>query len=369
MNIGISTFHFAPNSGAMLQCYALQKTIESMGHQVTIINYRPEYHTDRYSPFRNPFKYSNDLISFAKNVFYNRNAFKRYTRNKCFAKFEKYFNQSQVFTSLDQWKKLNVNLDAIVCGSDQIWNKTLTNNSFDGAYFAAFPGYSGKKIAYAASVGETNIEDNLIELNRLLSDFSAISMREHISSKKMESVLNKHVSTVPDPTLLLDSSEYEELFVKLDLPKHYLLVYFFGNNELLPKVINEYEKRYHIPIISISPYKNQINYKYRWISDLGPAEFLSYIYGSDAVITNSFHCSVFSTIFKKKLVVIKNRSRNERLVNLFNSLDANNLIVGNESDILPSIENLNNCSDLSEKIKLQKKIGRNFLEKNLGVTI
>lgn len=41
MRIGVLTFHRALNYGAVLQCFALFKTLKSMGHDVEIIDYRP----------------------------------------------------------------------------------------------------------------------------------------------------------------------------------------------------------------------------------------------------------------------------------------------------------------------------------------
>ena len=43
MKIGILTFHCAYNFGAMLQCYALQEFISSLGYETHVINYRPQY--------------------------------------------------------------------------------------------------------------------------------------------------------------------------------------------------------------------------------------------------------------------------------------------------------------------------------------
>ena len=42
MKIGILTFHWATNYGAVLQCYALQTYLESLGHDVRVINYKPK---------------------------------------------------------------------------------------------------------------------------------------------------------------------------------------------------------------------------------------------------------------------------------------------------------------------------------------
>ena len=40
MKIGILTFHRAENFGAVLQCFALQTYLRSMGNEVKIIDYR-----------------------------------------------------------------------------------------------------------------------------------------------------------------------------------------------------------------------------------------------------------------------------------------------------------------------------------------
>ena len=42
MKIGILTVHRAINVGAVLQCYALQETLKSLGHEVWVINYVQE---------------------------------------------------------------------------------------------------------------------------------------------------------------------------------------------------------------------------------------------------------------------------------------------------------------------------------------
>lgn len=39
MRIGVMTFHKSKSHGAMLQAFALQKTLEKLGNEVEIINY------------------------------------------------------------------------------------------------------------------------------------------------------------------------------------------------------------------------------------------------------------------------------------------------------------------------------------------
>ena len=48
MKIGILTFHCAHNYGAILQCFGLQEYLKSLGHDVYVIDYRPDYLTRGY---------------------------------------------------------------------------------------------------------------------------------------------------------------------------------------------------------------------------------------------------------------------------------------------------------------------------------
>ena len=47
MKIGIITVHRAYNYGSVLQCYALQEYLKSLGHDVWVIDYRQQW-TDFY---------------------------------------------------------------------------------------------------------------------------------------------------------------------------------------------------------------------------------------------------------------------------------------------------------------------------------
>ena len=43
MKLGILTFHSVDNYGAVLQAFALQMYLKTLGHDVEIIDYRPSY--------------------------------------------------------------------------------------------------------------------------------------------------------------------------------------------------------------------------------------------------------------------------------------------------------------------------------------
>ena len=49
MKIGILTYHRSHNYGALLQAIALRKVLTGMGHDVTYVDYWPDYHRHMYS--------------------------------------------------------------------------------------------------------------------------------------------------------------------------------------------------------------------------------------------------------------------------------------------------------------------------------
>jgi hypothetical protein len=49
MQIKTITCHNVYNYGASLQAYALQHYLESLGHNVEIIDFQPWFHQDRYN--------------------------------------------------------------------------------------------------------------------------------------------------------------------------------------------------------------------------------------------------------------------------------------------------------------------------------
>ena len=59
MNIGILTFHWATNYGAIMQCYALQSYLTSVGHNVKIINYKPRQYDNSFCNFLRHRKFLN----------------------------------------------------------------------------------------------------------------------------------------------------------------------------------------------------------------------------------------------------------------------------------------------------------------------
>ncbi|MCD8317941.1 MAG: polysaccharide pyruvyl transferase family protein, partial [Paraprevotella sp.] len=147
MRIGILTYSSAHNYGAMLQCYALQEFLKTLGHTVYVIDYRPDYF--QYGLFVGWKWISFSPVKTWRKVRFQFHTFKcQRQRYLAFERFSKrYFHLKTLRLSYYQ-----DDIDCFVLGSDQIWRKN--RGKFDPVYWGDFEESKGHKfISYAASMG------------------------------------------------------------------------------------------------------------------------------------------------------------------------------------------------------------------------
>ena len=219
MKVGIITYHFAINYGAVLQCYALSKFLESKGYEIEVINY-----------VNSKQKRNNDVIKHdggIKSVIVNflLLPFRSKIKNKKY-KFESFVNKIQLSKKIQNTDELKEyinsnNFNVIISGSDQVFNPKI--DDFDLAFLLPFD-INCKKISYAASTGNANIDD-ISKLKKYLEKFDRISIREANDLEKFKNIAI-NIKVVCDPTLLLSKNDWKMLFsTKGD--SNYLLCYFF----------------------------------------------------------------------------------------------------------------------------------------------
>lgn len=354
MKIGIITFHWGTNYGGVLQAYALQEYIKKLGSEVQIINYAP--HTFRDS-FIRCFRTKNPRIAF-ENI-------KEYLKEQKFKLFRKnYLNTTRRYFSLDELKKEAPELDVYITGSDQVWNPYFLN-TYGPAYFLDFGNDKVKRIAYAVSLGCTKYPTAAMKkIKPCLERFNAISLRENTGLNIMNEMGFNFAKLMPDPTLLLEKSDYEKimidnksekynyaLFYILQPKQHLILrIYDHVNNKLNMKVIN------NLTYISLTKGINE------WLCDICNSQF---------VVTNSFHGVIFSMIFQKQFIVIpiegSLRGMNDRIYTLLQKF-------GLEDRILDVFDELKFSKIIEKQIiwkeieKIQKVVQEEafaFLNKNI----
>lgn len=338
--VGIITFHFARNVGAVLQCVAMVEQLKKLGMDPYVINYRPKYHTVKYRN-RRPAVYMalqhmRILRKEGKSLF---TAFKvgikrfvglllanRYahTRNDKNARFETFISESlpqtREYLTIKALQQDPPEGDAYISGSDQVWNKPLTNGMFDPAYFLRFGSEDTCRIAYAPSMAETNILTEKESFLDSAKGLDAIYFREQVDAERLETLTGKPQYSVKDPTLFLTGKEYEKYERPIPATKPYVFVYTVMKSSRTAEVARLVSGETGFPIWDGSVTGYITADKRTYDPACGPGEFLSYIKNAEFVVTNSFHGTVFSLLYKKNFVTVTNDKRNARMEDLLTSL-------------------------------------------------
>lgn len=321
MKIGILTFHAQQNYGGVLQCFAMRKILEQMGHEVVVV--------DRW-----PSSGQRAL----KGVLLTRDlkALMRYAlRALCgcgdSALFVRAIRSVKFVTSLGltkyhfhEWKEApkDLGLDCLLVGSDQVWR------CGDWAHPSAYlleGAPKVKAISYAASFGMKEIPAEYLGLYaRGLSRFDAISCRER-EGVEICRRLGFPATHVADPTLLAEKSVWDEL-IGVRCPssnvQKKLVCYFMSVN--VKDVISQLEEfakknNCRVEVLADTPWLKEFPKSLRelaacrWNSyphvkiaaGYGPKEFVRAMSSATWTLTDSFHAVMFSTIFGLNLRFIK----------------------------------------------------------------
>lgn len=362
MNIGIVTFHRAINYGAILQVFALSKVIGRLGGNAIIIDYISQCvasRNKRMRPSLNPvslYRY----FKYAKTV---------NTQHKYFEQFLEHMSLSAPVSAYVELNELSRTFDAMICGSDQVWNTDITDLDFH--YFLDFVPDSIKKIAYAASFGNTQIPDNTHKtIKKYLSRFYSISVREEAGADLVMQLIGKRPQVVLDPTLLLSVDEWRELKSEEELPQRYILVYSVGEIERLFPTAIEISDKTRLPLVVFSHRKFSTLKNVFYIKSASPSGFIDAFDKADYIITNSFHGTAFSIIFRKKFLIIprtvdssKGLGINSRIVTLLEKTNLNGQIF-TKGDALTVLDTINYIG-AEEKIKAHKQDSIEFIRKSI----
>jgi Polysaccharide pyruvyl transferase. len=322
MKIGILTYHRAENYGALLQAYAMKTYLQSLGHDVSFVDYWPKYHSDYFSLFswsrfmKAPIK-GKILILMNVTVW----LLPRYIRKK---KLQMFMYEKLGIPALPLYtdmKSITNRYDVVVYGSDQIWRKqNLGGVGFDSWYFGSENVVATKKIVYAGSMGtiDTTAEDDSY-IKKMMNNFNSISVREQDLKLYLQR-LDFESSLVVDPVFLLSAEQWRNVAVKSKQKGNYILFY---NLLLTPESSRFAEKlsaKKNLPIVEITKTMPISRLGGKFVTTTSVPEFLGLIDGAEYVISNSFHGVAFSIIFNKQFYAIGMRNKANRVISLLRSL-------------------------------------------------
>lgn len=329
MKIGILTFHSAYNFGAVLQCYALFSTLTKLGHNVEVIDYRPDYLATQKETFhwytfinRSPWK----LTERVKDVLKAKSHY---------AKFEKFSNTnlylSQSCNSQEELKEICNKYDCVVIGSDQVWCDKFNNN--DCSWFGLDTQRKIKWVGYAVSAGKTKYDTN--KLNDLIQRFHAIGARELDLYNTLVSCSqgNIDIAHVLDPTLLAPSDIWEKWHIPI-IKEPYILTYQARESDDVFRLARSIAIQ--LGVKKIIPVDFYPNVKENGLETYvcSPDEFVALVKNARCVVTTSFHGTAFSVILGTPFYTLKlNDGSDGRAQNLLDSINLSDRMIDIGSDI------------------------------------
>ena len=370
--IGILTTYFATNFGAMLQPFAMKRTLENMGYEVEMIRYKQPKVYNVYEPltWRKLPKRPTSIIRFLLDLPILK---LKYKKKRYFLQYM----QKHVQPKLGFIRSIPADYDYYFFGSDQIWNPKITGG-FDKVYFGEFPVKEGaKKIAYAASAEDIVYDNgNIAYLRNHLEKLDHIAVRENKLAEDLRKYTGiKNIEVVVDPTMLADPSIYKEIDHQNPLPgKKFVLFYKIRNCiDFLPKIYKYAQSIGAELLILSSWYEKDIvdfcerNKDVTYLPTAGVEVFLGAIQNAECIFTPSFHGCVFPILYHKPFFsLVLSDSWNTRANDLLCSLGLENRLLTINSEII------NESIDFIEVDRLvaeRRNDSMIFVKKALGLEV
>lgn len=339
MKIGVLTFwKTSDNYGQVLQCFALQTYLRSLGHETFLVrttsgnDQKPSFKMQFMDRLRTAYRLLPFPVYLFKNAvrsgfyFLAHGKFKEHQIERGFDSFRRdYLNCTKVYT-LQMLQDNPPEADMFIVGSDQIWNTT------DGIYFLSWVKDHIGKVAYAASFGARLSSPEFCKLiSPWLKRFDHVSVREQSGLAICDDAGCEHAVCLPDPTLLLHAKDYLAIASEYPQKNKYLLTYFLGTRTSIDwKEIHRFAKKNHLEIVYVAS-QGQVD-KFRH-TNASVGEWLSLVANAEYVITNSFHGTVFSLLFGKKFMTYPVSgplaSMNDRIFTLLTPLGLRGRIYAN----------------------------------------
>lgn len=220
MRIGILTFHRSLNNGAFVQCYSLYKRLkkEFPDAEVEVIDYTspkieqlyPVSIAQYFRGYMQPRAFLSRAKRFLKDPgVIRRNREKKVAFESCYKKITMSDRRFYHEPLRELYTYINSRYDAVVCGSDAIWNYSL--RGFPNPYFLD-TSVTIPKYTYAASCFGMNYEkipdSEKKSIKLILDSYQFLGVRDDESAKFLKSIgcSNSYKHTC-DPTVFLDVND------------------------------------------------------------------------------------------------------------------------------------------------------------------
>lgn len=341
MKIGILTFHWATNYGAILQAYALQEYLTKCGHNVKIINYKPKTFDFSWMFF---IKHPSAMFSFGTIM-------RKRKKEKLLATFRnEYLHITRRYYSIDELQQDQLDFDVVISGSDQILNPSFTycgEKKPTPTYYLSFAKKVKSRIGYAVSFGCVDYPSPAIDYaQQWINNFTQIGVREETGLSILQDLNYKGNSQlVPDPTILRGKELFNDIQIN-SIKKSYTCVY------MLRKKI----KINGDNLIYIDESKKPISME----------EWLSCILNAKTLITNSYHGMIVALLnhvpFVALMEIGNSAGMNDRFNTLLRILNLEYRLTDDKNNIDRIIDTPIDWQKVDVLLNKYKKVGSIFLQ-------
>jgi len=299
-SVGIMSMQRIHNYGSFLQAFSLRGLIESADSSVRVefVDFRPgEPLVSSASGVTSPVQ-----RTLAKLSDYGRLDAGIVDRVR-FINHKRRFGQHHFpLLGLSTRPNYSADVDVLVIGSDEVFNCVQSNANV--GYSRDLFGHgspAGTVISYAGSFGNTTLEKLESfgirdQIARDLRKFSALSVRDQNSAEIVEALTERKAEIHVDPVLA-----YEHLIADRRIPSKrlhddpYLIVYGYAGR-LTPRendLIRDCAGKLGVAILCLGGVQTCGD---RFV-DCSPFELLAYFRDASAIVTDTFHGTVFSLIY------------------------------------------------------------------------
>lgn len=320
MRIGIATW-YKENYGSILQAYATHTLLNEMGQDPVFLQF--DSAGDFFSKVksrvstlgvRQTVKQYSAVVKgrFAVRPFQEKLALRLSAMDRF---VDGNLNVTERVYTRDDYAECLGEADAFLCGSDQIWNPAIT--CYSPFFWLSFVPSGVPKISYAPSMGMPRLSpDDRRFIVSQLNSFSAASVRESTTAEMLNGLegLRVHVETVVDPTLIVPKERWEDLSDTSPVSQQecgYAFAYLLRGNSEQRAFCTRLAQSRGLKLV-VYPYLESVPQgpdAESWgdvrVFEDTPADFLARIRKASLVITDSFHCTIFSILFHRDFYVLR----------------------------------------------------------------
>lgn len=383
--VAILTQPLGHNYGGIMQNYALQNVLVRLNYEPLTLDIKLK--NNYFLALSKKMTFKRRLYTFLLNETKHRlegrrkiipsNYYFNYIHKNTFRFLENYINRSATLYTTEEIKKVfEMNeFSHVIVGSDQVWRPIYSPNIYNFYLDFLEDNKEIKKISYAASFGTSDWEydeEQTSICKKLIDQFDEISVREFGGINLCNRYLNVEAQVVLDPTMLLTKEDYIKLFKNTKKERKGIFSYVLDINERKKEVLKQFQKELNLDVFynepkayfhnnnNLSPENYQIPKLEGWVKAF---------YEADFVLTDSFHGTVFSILFRKNFVVLINEERgSDRFLTLLKSLDLENRIFSNEKNLEEFVKSEINYDLVEEKLSILRSKSISFLKESLNIS-